>query len=49
MVGLCEVRAANAGKDRKQLQWIQESRKDTMKGLKNRRTCLGAKFSVLPV
>ena len=30
-----EARAANAGEDRKQLEWVQESRKDAKKGLKN--------------
>ena len=27
-----EARAANGGEDRKQLEWMQESRKDAMKG-----------------
>ena len=40
-----EARAANAGEDRKQLEWMQESRKDAKKGLKSQ-NMLGAKFSV---
>ena len=34
-----EARAANADEDRKQLEWMQESRKVMMKGLKKLKTC----------
>ena len=33
------VRAANADEDRNQLEWMQKSKKDAKKGLKNLRTC----------
>ena len=33
------ARAANAGEDRNQLRWMQKSKKDAKKGLKNLRTC----------
>ena len=36
-----EARAANAGEDRKQLVWVQESGNDAKKGLKNLRTYQG--------
>ena len=36
-----EARAANAGEDRKQFVWVQESRKEAKRGLKNLRTCQG--------
>ena len=43
------ARAANAGEDRNQLEWMQKSKKDAKKGLKKFQNMFGAKFSVLSV
>ena len=42
-----EARAANAGEDRNQLEWVQKSKKDAKKGLKNQ--CLSVRQEKLRV